>query len=176
VAADDPLAPAQARSASSNVAQYFGRLAQSYGDGEFYLRRRIATVAAIAHEIAHAQRVLDLGCGNGRYLYDFRLASSRAMAIGADLTFEMLLEARARCGISTPLIRADATALPIRDGALEIIFGSHVFQFISEKDAAMRDLARCLASGGAIILTIGGSGVREMLSRLASEEQWTRLA
>jgi ubiquinone/menaquinone biosynthesis C-methylase UbiE len=180
VADDDPSlerrSPAQTRSAPSNVAQYFGRLAQSYGDGEFYLSRREATVAAIADEIAHARRILDLGCGNGRYLYDFRNASPHAIAIGADLTREMLLEARARCGAYTPLIRADATALPIRAAALDLIFGSHVFQFINDKDAAMRDLARCLASGGAIILTVGGSGVREMLSRFSSEEQWTRFA
>ena len=99
-----------------------------------------------------------------------------SIAIGADLTREMLLEARAPCGAATPLVRADATALPIRNGVLDFIFGSHVFQFITDKDPAMRDLARCLSSGGAIILTIGGSGIREMLSRLATEEQWTRLA
>ena len=126
--------------------------------------------------MSHARRILDLGCGNGRYLYDFRKAAPNAIAVGADLTPEMLLEARARCGIDTPIIRADATALPIRDGVLDLIFGSHVFQFINDKDAAMRDLARCLASDGAIILTIGGSGIREMLSRVASEEQWPRLA
>ena len=86
-----------------------------------------------------------------------------AMAIGADLTAEMLAEARCATASRTPLIRADATAAPFREGALDIIFASHVFQFIADKDATMRDLARCLSPGGAIIITVGGSGIREAL-------------
>jgi hypothetical protein len=54
--------PSLSRRARGNVAQYFGRIAQSYGDGEFYIRRREATVAAIADEIAPtlSSRVFDL--------------------------------------------------------------------------------------------------------------------
>jgi ubiquinone/menaquinone biosynthesis C-methylase UbiE len=170
------LADSDPSPARANVAQYFGRLAQSYGDGEYYMRRRLAVVDAIADEIAKARRVLDLGCGNGRYLYEFRKLASAAMMFGADLTPEMLAETRLRNGAATPLVRTDVSAAPFRAGALELIFASHVFQFVSDKDAAMRDLARCLASSGAIILTVGGSGIRQALRGFASDEQWTRLA
>jgi ubiquinone/menaquinone biosynthesis C-methylase UbiE len=172
--ADDD--PSSARRSRSNVAQYFGRLAQVYGDGEFYLRRRVAVVAAIADEIAGARRVLDLGCGNGRYLYEFKKSAPGATVFGADLAAEMLAEARVRNGADTPLVRADATAPPLRDATLDLIFASHVFQFVTDKDATMRALARCLTAGGAIILTVGGSGIREALRNFATEEQWSRLA
>ena len=59
---------------------------------------------------------------------------------------------------------------------LDIIFASHVFQFVSDKEATLRGLARCLAPGGAIILTVGGAGIREALRGLVSEEQWSQLA
>ena len=88
----------------------------------------------------------------------------------------MLEEARGRNGARTPLVRADVTAAPFRDGALDIIFASHVFQFVADKDGTIRDLARCLAPGGAIIITIGGSGIREALRNFATEEQWSQLA
>ena len=172
--ADDD--PSQARRTPSNVTQYFGRLAHVYGEGEFYIRRRKATVVAIADEIARARRILDLGCGNGRYLEEFRSRAPDAMVMGVDLTHEMLLEARMRCGPRMPLIRGDATKLPIRERTLDIVFASHVFQFITDKDAAMAALVRCLSPRGAIIITVGGSGVREMLSVTASQEQWARLA
>ncbi|HVN27228.1 MAG TPA: methyltransferase domain-containing protein [Candidatus Binataceae bacterium] len=166
----------RAQTSPGLVAQYFGRLAKDYGDGEFYLRRREACVAALADEIARARRILDLGCGNGRYLDQFRKIAPDAFAIGVDLTHEMLLEARVRCGIATPLIRADAHALPLRAGALDLIFASHVFQFIDDKDAAMIGLVRNLESAGAIVITVGGSGVREMLAQRATPAQWERLA
>ena len=166
----------QPRLAPANLAQYFGRLAQTYGEGDFFLRRRESAIAAIADEIAVARRILDLGCANGRYLRDFRKVAPDAVVLGADLTHEMLLEARARTGTGVPLIRADATALPLRDGTLDIIFASHVLQFVADKDATMRDLARCLVPGGAIILTVGGGGMREAIVGVASEEQWNLLA
>ena len=164
------------RLAPGNLAQYFGRLAQSYGEGEFFLKRRESAIVAIADEIARARRIFDLGCANGRYLRDFRKAAPDAIVIGADLTHEMLLEARARSGPGVPLIRADATALPLRDGTLDIIFASHVLQFVSDKDATMRNLARCLAPGGAVILTVGGAGLRGALRGFIGEEQWNQLA
>jgi ubiquinone/menaquinone biosynthesis C-methylase UbiE len=161
---------------STNVAQYFGRIAQSYGDGEYYLRRQAAVVRAIANEIAKARRVLDLGCGNGRYLYEFRKTAPDATLIGADLTAEMVAESRRRNGVGMPLLRADATAVPFRDATLDVIFISHVLQFVSDKDATMRGLVRCLARGGAVIVTVGGAGIRESLRGIVSDEQWNQLA
>ncbi|HLX38104.1 MAG TPA: methyltransferase domain-containing protein [Candidatus Binataceae bacterium] len=172
--ADDD--PPLKRPARGNVAQYFGRIADSYGDGEYYIRRREAVVAALADEITKVRRILDAGCGNGRYLYDFRERLPNALAIGADLTAEMIAQARARNGADTPLLRADVTAAPFRDGVLDIIFASHVFQFVADKDATMRDLARCLRRGGAIILTVGGAGIRGAMRDLVNPEQWEQLA
>src|SRR5258708_32335088 len=59
----------------SNVAEYFGRLAGTYGDGAYYANRRRAVIDAIAGEIANARDVLDVGCGNGAYLTKFVEAS-----------------------------------------------------------------------------------------------------
>ncbi len=160
----------------SSVAEYFAQIAESYGDGEYYIHRRGAVVCSIADEVARARRIVDLGCGNGRYLREFKNSAPGAIAVGADLSAEMIAQARIRNGAGTPLLRADATALPIRDGTLDIIFASHVLQFVSDKNATMRELVRCLAPGGAVIVTVGGAGIRQTLRGFMSDEQWSQVA
>ncbi|MGC2443491.1 class I SAM-dependent methyltransferase, partial [Candidatus Binatus sp.] len=76
---------------ASNVAEYFGRLAGTYGDGAYYGNRRKAVIEAIAPEIADAREVLDVGCGNGAYLTKFVEAAGVRTVTGIDLTFEMLI-------------------------------------------------------------------------------------
>ena len=107
---------------ASNVAEYFGRLAGTYGDGAHYGNRRNAALAAIAPEIADAREVLDVGCGNGAYLTKFVEAAAVRTVTGVDLTFEMLLSARGRAGAKCRLIRADVARLPFKDAAFDFDF------------------------------------------------------
>ena len=55
----------------SQIAAYFSRLSDTYGDGAYYGNRRKAVLEAIAPEFADAREVLDVGCGNGAYLTKF---------------------------------------------------------------------------------------------------------
>jgi len=128
-------------------------------------RRQDAVVAAIAEEIANARRILDLGCGNGRYLQAFRKAAPDALALGADLTPEMIAEARARQWCRYSAHPCDATAAHSAMPSSTSFFISHVLQFVSDKDATMSDLARCLSPGGAVIITVGGGGHSRVAAR-----------
>src|ERR1700674_4104675 len=108
---DDNDQSAQQSVPRAPIAAYFGRLAKSYGEGEYFGRRRAAAIAAIAGEIGRAGTILDLGCGNGAYLRDLTAIDTRAKLAGADLSIDMLSEARRRVGARANFIQADATAL-----------------------------------------------------------------
>lgn len=157
----------------ANIAAYFGRLADTYGDGVYYGNRRKAVLAAIAPEIAGARDVLDVGCGNGAYLTKFVEAPGDRTVTGVDLTFDMLLSARNRVGGKCRLIRADVARLPFKDAAFDFIFASHVLQFVADVEGVVAEFVRCIQVGGVLIATgQRDDSVRQMLSAVVGEERW----
>lgn len=96
-----------------------------------------------------AARVLDLGCGTGRWLAAQRdaLADPRVTALGVDPSSAMLAEARAK-GVDAALVRAAAEALPIATGAVDYLVCSYAFHHFADKDRALDEVSRVLAPGG----------------------------
>ncbi len=157
----------------STVAEYFGRLAATYGDGVYYGNRRLAVLDAIAAEIARARDVLDVGCGNGAYLAKFAAARGNRRLTGADLSIDMLMSARSRVGAKCGLLCADASQPPFKPGSFDLIFASHVFQFVTDLDRVVGELARCLRPGGVIVVTgQRAESFRQMLSAIVGPDRW----
>lgn len=168
----DPSATSRPRT-PSNIAEYFGRLANTYGDGEYYGNRRRAVLEAIAGEIADAREVLDAGCGNGTYLAKFVAAPGNRRVTGIDLSIEMLLSARRRVGVKCRLLCADVSRIPFKPESFDFIFASHVLQFAADLDAVVVEIARCLRPGGVLIATgQRDHSVRQMLSAIAGPDRW----
>lgn len=175
MAADAPSLPV--RGNRRRTAEYFARLAGTYGDGRYYEARRRAVVDAIASEISDAGAVLDLGCGNGNYLAEFGKIRGARRLTGADLTFDMLLEARERAPSMNAFTRADVTALPFDDDSFNVVFCSHVLPFVPELDAAVGEITRCLRASGMLIATLpGDSIVRREIERLLGAERYEQFA
>jgi ubiquinone/menaquinone biosynthesis C-methylase UbiE len=157
----------------SNVAEYFGRLAGTYGDGAYYGNRRSAVIAALAGEIANARDVLDAGCGNGAYLTKFVEARGIRTVTGIDLTFDMLQSARGRVGAKCRLLRANVSRLPFKPESFDFIFASHVLQFVEDVEGAVAEFARCLRRGGMLVATgRRGDRARQMMSAIVGPERW----
>ncbi|HET6950141.1 MAG TPA: class I SAM-dependent methyltransferase [Acidimicrobiales bacterium] len=108
-------------------------------------------------------RVLDLGCGAGRHVYEALRRGARVTAFDYD-EVELKdvaamasgmhdagdLPAAARSGVA----RGDATALPFPDGSFDRIIAAEVLEHISDDEAAFRELARVLRPGGTIAVTV----------------------
>src|SRR5215469_9647444 len=99
-----------------SVAEYFARLASSYGAGEYYRKRRVAAVAELGRRLGKIESLLDLGCGNGTYLSGFREVVDPKFLVGADLSFRMAQEALRR-GATNAIVCGDRT-LPRSRGHL----------------------------------------------------------
>ena len=157
------MTPASDRS----VAEYFARLASSYGAGEYYRKRRAAALAEVGRRLGKIESLLDLGCGNGTYLAGFREAIDPKFLVGADLSLGMVHEA-ARRGVTKEMVVCDATVLPFRPASFRAIFCSHVLQFVADLPRCLAEIAGCLAPGGTFIIAGSELGVHERLKKCCS--------
>ncbi len=97
--------------------------------------------------------VLDLACGNGRWLDRFRPATY----VGLDISAAMLDEARKRYP-DARFLQADMTKLPLPDGSFDGVismFGAMGHLPLSGQKAMVREVWRVLRPGGLAVLTNG---------------------
>ncbi len=102
------------------------------------------------------RRVLEVGCGaaaGARWL-----ATRGAEVVGLDLSAGMLRHARAgaaRTGVRVPLLQADATRLPLRDGTFDLAFTAFgAIPFVADSAAVMREVYRVLRPGGRWVFSV----------------------
>jgi SAM-dependent methyltransferase len=110
--------------------------------------------------LSPGMRVLDAGCGNGRYLR--ALAGYPVLAAGCDLSAGML-----RSVAHPALFDAGVAALPVRDGACDVVLAAHMLYHVAGRRAAVRGLRRVLAPGGVCIAVTNGAGHLRPLRALA---------
>ncbi len=99
--------------------------------------------------IRHARRILDVGCGTGRWLE--LLARPDRLTIGLDPSRGMLAQARLRLP-RVPLVQAAGEALPFAPAAFDLITLVHVLQHLADPGRFIAETARCLAADGALAL------------------------
>ena len=92
-----------------------------------------------------ADRVLDLGCGDGQIAR--AVASSGVSVVGVDPTTNQIDVAAERAG-GPVFAQAGAAVLPFSDGAFDGVIACLVFEHIDDVDAAIGEVARVLRPGG----------------------------
>ena len=100
-------------------------------------------------EIGKGTRVLDCGCGAGRFL---RMAADRGASVaGIDASSELIAIAAER--VPEGEFRAgDIEALPWADDSFDVVTGFSAFQFADDKVRALREARR--VSHGSVVVVI----------------------
>jgi len=102
--------------------------------------------------IRPGDRVLDAGCGRGFYLNFLRVLHPEADVVGVELDRPLLTVARSAVP-GVDLVNADLYHLPFRDAAFDKVVFSEVIEHVPDDAAALGELYRVLAPGGALALT-----------------------
>ena len=109
---------------------------------------------ALARLAPPRMRVLDLGTGTGVLAAD--LAGLGLHVIAVDRSQRMLDAARANLehvgARNVELRRGDANHLPLADGEVDAAFAHMALQYLPQPTDAIREMTRCLAPGGVIVL------------------------
>jgi ubiquinone/menaquinone biosynthesis C-methylase UbiE len=80
--------------------------------------------------LAPGMAVLDAGCGNGLYLR--ALLDRGIRAVGCDVSLGMLR------GIpGSAVLNAEVTALPVRDGAFDLVLAGHLLDLVPDRSRAV---------------------------------------
>ncbi|HUB73684.1 MAG TPA: class I SAM-dependent methyltransferase [Solirubrobacteraceae bacterium] len=112
----------------------------------FALRR-----AFLLARVNAGERVLDLGCGDGRFAAE--LAHAGAHVLGVDVAEEALRRARARHPrLELALLPADGP-WPLRDASFDVVWAGEVIEHVADTAAWMSELRRVLRSGGRLLLS-----------------------
>lgn len=102
-----------------------------------------------------AERLLDLGCGHGRFLR--WLAPRARRLVGLDRSWRLLRVAaedlaRDPAPVPTTVVWGSATEIPLADGTLDAITCVRVLQHVPDQDRALAEACRALRPGGHLVL------------------------
>jgi SAM-dependent methyltransferase len=126
----------------------YARIAAAEDDHWWYRNTRALMSAALGPWLGDGQTILDAGCGtggNGAWL------GTHGQVVGVDVAPEALDFARDRRPSLVP-VRAALDPLPFRDRCFDVVVEVTVLYSVADDAAAVRELARVLRPGGAILL------------------------
>jgi SAM-dependent methyltransferase len=109
-----------------------------------------------AFDVRGCKRILDAGCGNGRYTrFLLRQADADALITCFDLSPRMLKRARKRLKDSrVSHVSADLTHLPYPDAFFDAIVCGWVLEHLPDPRPGLAELARVLQPGGKLLLLV----------------------
>ncbi|KAA0014275.1 methyltransferase domain-containing protein [Billgrantia pellis] len=163
-------APCEASAWRRQVARAFSRSSERYTRLAKAQQRMGESLWSLLP--TQASRVLDLGCGPGHW--SRRLAARFDLdcrVFGLDLAPGMLEAARRETPANVDWLCADAAALPLADGQLDLVFSNLAIQWCPDLDAVMTELHRVLRPGGRAVINTLGPGTLSEIAQAWSSPQ-----
>jgi SAM-dependent methyltransferase len=121
--------------------------ADAYGDAPDRLFGALAEALLVRGPGWRGLLVLDVGAGTGTATR--RLAAAGATAVPMDAAVGMLAVARGRCGCRP--VAGDATALPVRSGAVDAVVMGFLLNHLPHPEIALAEAGRVVRPGGWVL-------------------------
>lgn len=121
-------------------------------------------------ELPARARVLELGCGTGRFLQWVGEHRPDAHLTGVDLCPAMLAHARAKVR-AAELHEADLEKVDLPEAGFDLVLSLNVLHHLNDPTAHLRQLARWCAPGGTVLLC---DFARDSLLLRLAEFYWER--
>ncbi len=109
-------------------------------------RRRLEMVLDAAGDRTEGRLFVD-GCGVGMYLH--HLSPNFAEAIGLDIEFERLQEART---LETKVVNGAGESLPFPADSFDLVLSHEVLEHVQNDQTTINEIVRVLKPGGRLVL------------------------
>lgn len=127
------------------------------------------------------ERVLDIGCGDGKVTIDIAHALPEGSVVGIDKSEAMIDLARTRYPENdfrnVRFRKLDARRLPFRN-EFDVVFSNATLHWIQDHRTVLQGISRSLKTDGKILLQMGGEGNGAEIIRAAEEviqsSKWAR--
>ena len=140
-------------------------------------RRQAQMLAAVLAQHPGAQRIVDVGCGDGAATYLVKKLDARNTVVGIDWSATALARARSR-GLLVIQGGVDAAGLPLPDACADVVIMSELIEHLVDTDGAVDEARRVLRPGGALLLStpnlaawfnrgLVGLGIQPMFSEVS---------
>jgi len=113
---------------------------------DFALRRRF-----LLERVRSGERVLDVGCGEGRFAAELVRAGARV--VGIDVAEEPLRRARAREQQLDLRIVDDGAPWELEDASFDVVWAGEVIEHVADTAAWLSEVRRVLRSGGSLLVS-----------------------
>jgi 2-polyprenyl-6-hydroxyphenyl methylase/3-demethylubiquinone-9 3-methyltransferase len=118
---------------------------------DFSLRSRF-----LNENVGAGERVLDVGCGEGRFAAE--LARAGAKVVGIDVAEEPLRRARElHPELDVRLVDAEG-GWELADGSFDVVWAGEVIEHVADTAAWLSEVRRVLRSGGRLLLSTPAHG------------------
>lgn len=143
-----------------SVQRAFSEAARSYDAAACVQQASARALLAMLPEVA-PRHALDIGCGTLPLIRPLQAAFEHCHWLALDVAPAMLHEARdrGRCNDRVSLLCADAEALPLAAGSIDLVYSSFALQWALSAGQAINEVSRVMAPGAhlALCLPLAGS-------------------
>jgi len=108
--------------------------------------------ALLLGEARPGERVLDLGCGAGRFVAALRDAGSEP--VGVEIAAGALERARAVAPGADLRLLAEDGSVPLEHGSVDLVWCSEVLEHVADGAHLLQEARRVLRPGGRLLLTV----------------------
>jgi ubiquinone/menaquinone biosynthesis C-methylase UbiE len=140
------------------VGRLYDWLAPLYGLWAELFETRPRRRAEEVLDIQPGETLLEVGIGTGKHFARLARASALKLSVGMDISPGMLRRAHSRlarrAGEQIYLCRGDATGMPFRDGAFDVILNCYMLDLLEEEDlsAVLAEFRRVLKVNGRLVV------------------------
>jgi ubiquinone/menaquinone biosynthesis C-methylase UbiE len=134
---------------------YDDRYTAGYMEGfdyDIYERCRLYTVRKVLATIPLPKKILDYGCGQGRYLAELRKMFPIANICGCDIS-DVALEIAKADNPGVSFLKMDDESLDCPDASFDCVISIEVLEHVGDVRKAAQEIIRVLKPGGTALVT-----------------------